>query len=475
MLIGREKEKQILQDALTEEYSQFIAVYGRRRVGKTFLIREAYDYHFAFQFTGAAKTSARKQLARFRMALKEQGLTDVPQVFTNWMIAFAELKRFISILPAGKKVIFLDELPWMDAPRSGFLSELESFWNGWASARKDIVFVVCGSATSWMVKKIIKDKGGLHNRLSHRIALKPFSLQLCEEFLTSRGIEMSRRQILNGYMIFGGVPYYWSLLKKGASLSQEIDRLIFSEDGDLFDEFEMLYASLFKKPEPYIKVISLLAGKKEGMTRLELIETGKLKDNGALTDILHDLEWCGFVRGYTTIGKHVKDEIYQLVDHYTLFYYEFLHGKHPGKNFWQSVEGKPQYNNWCGRAFERVCLWHTDQIKQKLGIAGVLTNEYAWRYVPKKQTEDTPKGTQIDLLIDRNDGIIDLCEMKYASAAYAITEAYQAKLNLRKSVFAEVTNTKKALHTVMITTDGLIRNAYVGDIQNEVNLNDLFK
>ena len=227
MLIGREKEKQILQDALTEEYSQFIAVYGRRRVGKTFLIREAYDYHFAFQFTGAAKTSARKQLARFRMALKEQGLTDVPKVFTNWMIAFAELKRFISILPAGKKVIFLDELPWMDAPRSGFLSELESFWNGWASARKDIVFVVCGSATSWMVKKIIKDKGGLHNRLSHRIALKPFSLQLCEEFLTSRGIEMSRRQILNGYMIFGGVPDYWSLLKKGASLSQELDRLIF--------------------------------------------------------------------------------------------------------------------------------------------------------------------------------------------------------------------------------------------------------
>ncbi len=475
MLIGRDKEKQILQNALTEEYSQFVAVYGRRRVGKTFLIRESYDYKFTFQFTGAANTSSRKQLARFRMALKEHGLTDMPKVFANWMTAFSELKRYINLQPEGKKIIFLDELPWMDAPRSGFLSELESFWNGWASARKDIVFVVCGSATSWMVKKIIKNKGGLHNRLTHRIALKPFSLRLCEELVQSRGIEMTRKQILNGYMIFGGVPYYWSLLQKGYSLTQEIDRLIFTNDGDMYDEFSMLYASLFKKPEPYIKIISLLAGKKEGMTRIELIDKGGLEDNGALSKILDDLEWCGFIRGYTVIGKQVKDEIFQLIDHYTLFYYEFIHGKRHGKNFWQAMEGKPQYNNWCGRAFERVCLWHTDQIKQKIGISGVLTNEYAWRHVPKNQSaEPKSEGLQIDLLLDRSDGIIDLCEIKYSSDKYSITEAYHEKLNRRKAVFAEVTKTRKALHTVLITTYGLANNAYVGDIQNEIQLDDLF-
>lgn len=475
MLIGRDKEKQILQNALTEEYSQFVAVYGRRRVGKTFLIRESYDYKFTFQFTGAANTSSRKQLARFRMALKEHGLTDMPKVFANWMTAFSELKRYINLQPEGKKIIFLDELPWMDAPRSGFLSELESFWNGWASARKDIVFVVCGSATSWMVKKIIKNKGGLHNRLTHRIALKPFSLRLCEELVQSRGIEMTRKQILNGYMIFGGVPYYWSLLQKGYSLTQEIDRLIFTNDGDMYDEFSMLYASLFKKPEPYIKIISLLAGKKEGMTRTELIDKGGLEDNGALSKILDDLEWCGFIRGYTVIGKQVKDEIFQLIDHYTLFYYEFIHGKRHGKNFWQAMEGKPQYNNWCGRAFERVCLWHTDQIKQKIGISGVLTNEYAWRHVPKNQSaEPKSEGLQIDLLLDRSDGIIDLCEIKYSSDKYSITEAYHEKLNRRKAVFAEVTKTRKALHTVLITTYGLANNAYVGDIQNEIQLDDLF-
>lgn len=475
MLIGRDKEKQILQNALTEEYSQFVAVYGRRRVGKTFLIRESYDYKFTFQFTGAANTSSRKQLARFRMALKEHGLTDMPKVFANWMTAFSELKRYINLQPEGKKIIFLDELPWMDAPRSGFLSELESFWNGWASARKDIVFVVCGSATSWMVKKIIKNKGGLHNRLTHRIALKPFSLRLCEELVQSRGIEMTRKQILNGYMIFGGVPYYWSLLQKGHSLTQEIDRLIFTNDGDMYDEFSMLYASLFKKPEPYIKIISLLAGKKEGMTRIELINKGGLEDNGALSKILDDLEWCGFIRGYTVIGKQVKDEIFQLIDHYTLFYYEFIHGKRHGKNFWQAMEGKPQYNNWCGRAFERVCLWHTDQIKHKIGISGVLTNEYAWRHVPKNQSaEAKSEGVQIDLLLDRSDGIIDLCEIKYSSDKYSITEAYHETLNRRKAVFAEVTKTRKALHTVLITTYGLAKNAYVGDIQNEIQLDDLF-
>ena len=472
MLVGRDKEKRILLDALKDEYSQFIAVYGRRRVGKTFLIREAFNYQFCFQFTGAANLITRKQLARFRQALKEHGLSDVPQVLNNWIEAFGELKRFINMQPVGKKVIFLDELPWMDAPRSGFLSELESFWNGWASARKDIVFVVCGSSTSWMVNKIIRNKGGLHNRLTHRIALKPFSLHWCEQMIKSRRIVLSRKQILEGYMIFGGVPYYWSLLERGASLAQEIDRLVFSPEGELHDEFSMLYASLFKKPEPYVKVISLLAEKKMGMTRKELIAYGGFVDNGAFSQLLNDLEWCGFIRSYSMIGKRLKDEIFQLIDHFTLFYYAFINGSRHGKNFWQTMQGKPRYNTWCGLAFERVCLWHVDQIKRKLGIEGVLTNEYAWHYAGDK-TVGIP-GAQIDLLLDRNDGIIDLCEMKYSSQEYAITESYAKELIQKRNVFAQVTKSRKALHTVMVTTVGLARNAFFGEIQNEVGMNDLF-
>ena len=471
MLIGRDKEKKILLGALSEEYSQFIAVYGRRRVGKTFLIRESFDNKFDFQFTGAAKLTARKQLVRFRRTLKEHGQKDTPEL-ANWGDAFSELKRLIINMPDGKKIIFLDELPWMDAPRSGFLSELESFWNGWASARKDIVFIVCGSSTSWMVKKIIKNKGGLHNRLNHRISLKPFSLGLCEKLAQSRGLVLNRKQILEAYMAFGGVPYYWSLLQKGASITQEIDRLIFSPDGELHDEFEMLYASLFKKPEPYIKVIELLAGKKMGMTRIELLDASGLEDNGTFSDILKDLEWCGFIRSYSMLGYRAKYEIFQLIDHYTLFYYEYINYTRHGSNYWKTMLGSPKYNTWCGLAFERVCLWHVDQIKKKLGINGILTNEYAWRCQPNESTGQ--RGVQIDLLIDRSDGIIDLCEMKYSNDNYTITPDYATELFRKRDVFHSATKTKSAIHIVMVTTDGLKQNEQSGDIQAEVTLDDLF-
>ena len=471
MLIGRDKEKATLQEALYKEDSQFIAVYGRRRVGKTYLIRESYGYQFYFQFTGAANTSLKNQLARFAIALQEQGLKDAPTDIKSWLEAFSLLKRLINQKDGGKKVIFLDELPWLDSPRSGFLSELEAFWNGWASARKDIVFVVCGSATSWMVKKIIKNKGGLHNRLTQRIALKPFTLKLCKELAISNGVELSQRQLLEAYMIFGGVPYYWSLLKKGASLAQEIDRLIFADDGDMYDEFSMLYASLFKKPEPYIKVISLLADKNYGMTRQELISAGEFDENGAFTDLLSDLEWCGFIRSYQTIGKQVKDIVYQLIDNYTVFYFTFIKTGRRAKNYWQSIQGTPTYNTWCGLAFERVCLWHTEQIKAKLGITGIVTTENAWRNSAKNDVA----GAQIDLLIERGDGIIDICEIKYSNLEYAITTEYMEKLLKKKTVFQTVTKTRKAIHLVMITTLGLAKNAHYGEIQNEVTADDLFK
>ena len=472
MLIGREKEKQILLSTLEEEYSQFVAVYGRRRVGKTFLIREAFENNFHFQYTGAANLTTRKQLAKFRRELKEHGQKDTPQL-GNWGDAFSELKRFISHLPQGKKVIFFDELPWMDSPRSGFLSELESFWNGWASARKDIIFIVCGSSTSWMVKKIIKNKGGLHNRLNHRISLKPFTLGLCEKLVQSRGLVLSRKQMLEAYMIFGGVPYYWSLLQKGASISGEIDRLIFSGDGELHDEFEMLYASLFKKPEPYIRVIELLANKRMGMTRQELLKAGKFDDNGAFSDILKDLEWCGFIRSYSMMGYRVKSDIFQLIDHYTLFYYEYIAGVRHGANYWKTLLGTPKYNAWCGLAFERTCLWHIEQIKKKLGISGILTNEYAWRCQPDESKGR--RGVQIDLIIDRSDDIIDLCEMKYSGDNYTITADYAEEIERKLTTFVSVTNSKKAIHTIMVTTFGLNRNEYAGDVQAEIRLDDLFE
>lgn len=471
MLIGRNKEKQILQDALRSEYSQFIAVYGRRRVGKTFLIRESYGYQFAFQFTGAANTSTRKQLARFRNALKAHGLKDVP-LLTNWIDAFYELERYLDSLPEGKKVVFLDELPWMDAPRSGFLSELEAFWNGWASARKDIVFIVCGSATAWMVKKILKNKGGLHNRLSHRIPLRPFSLGLCERMAQAKGLAMSRMQILEAYMVFGGVPYYWSLMQPGNSVAQEVDRLVFSEDGDLYDEFQMLYSSLFSNPQPYLAIITALAKKKRGMTREELVSALGVESGGVLTSMLEDLEWCGFIRKYNALGKKTKDALFQLIDPYTLFYFEFINGAKPMDHYWQSLHGQPKYNAWCGLAFERVCFAHVDQIKSKLGISGVLTGVYSWRCEADENAGHG--GVQIDMLIDRNDGVIDLCEMKYSDIEYVITSSYANEMARKRSIFQIVSKTSKAIHLVLVTTQGIAVGAYCHSVQASVNLDDLF-
>jgi uncharacterized protein len=471
MLIGRENEKQILQDALKEEYSQFIAVYGRRRVGKTFLIREAYNYQFAFQFTGAADTSTSKQLIRFRNALKAHGLKDVPPL-TNWIDAFFELERYIDGLPQGKKVIFFDELPWMDAPRSGFLSELEVFWNGWASARKDIVFVVCGSATAWMVKKILKNKGGLHNRLSHRIPLQPFTLDLCERMADAQNLALGRMQILEAYMVFGGVPYYWTLLRPGNSIAQEVDRLVFSEDGDLHDEFQMLYASLFANPKPYIEIIEALAGKKMGLSREEIVTSVGMKSSGTVTSILEDLEWCGFIRKYNALGKKTKDALFQLIDPFTLFYFEFVRDNRSKANYWQYVHGFPKYNTWCGLAFERVCFAHIEQIKRKLGISGVLAGVYSWRCAPNE--EEGYSGVQIDMLIDRNDGIIDLCEMKYSDTDYSISSAYAQELSRKRSVFQKVSKTHKAVHLVLVTTHGVAPGAWQYSVQSSVLLDDLF-
>ena len=209
------------------------------------------------------------------------------------------------------------------------------------------------------------------------------------------------------------------------------------------------------------------------MTRQELLAAGKFEDNGAFSDILKDLEWCGFIRSYSMMGYRKKSDIFQLIDHYTLFYYEYIDGVRQGSNYWKSMLGTPKYNTWCGLAFERTCLWHVDQIKKKLGISGIMTNEYAWRCLPDESIGRP--GAQIDLLIDRSDGVIDVCEMKYSKDSYIITSDYAGELARKRNVFQAVTGTKKAIHSVMVTTDGLTRNEYWGYIQAEIQLDDLYE
>lgn len=472
MLIGRKKEKEELLDILRTDQSEFVAVYGRRRVGKTYLIRETYNYQFAFQHTGLANANMQKQLKNFKASLQKAGMKKTPRI-TCWLDAFFALEQLLDSTNQERKIIFLDELPWMDTPRSDFVSALEHFWNGWATTRKDIVLIVCGSATSWIIEKIINNHGGLHNRLTKRILLQPFTLKECEEFVQAQGLVMSRMQIMEAYMIMGGIPFYWNFLQKGQSLAQNIDRLFFSKEGELKNEFDMLYASLFKNPDNYIKVITTLGEKKAGMTREEIIVQTNMADSGTLTKVLKELEWCGFIRKYNILGKKVKSAIYQLIDNYTLFYFRFIkQNENNDEHFWSNSTQSSLYYNWCGLSFERICLLHIPQIKQKLGIQGILSNTYSWS--SKSNEELGLPGVQIDMLIDRNDQVINLCEMKYAASAYSLNKEEEMKLRKRLETFRTTTQTPKAIHLTMITTYGLLPNIYSGIIQNEVTMDALF-
>ena len=471
MLIGRLDEQNELREAYDSEYSEFVAVYGRRRVGKTFLIRETFNYKFTFSHTGLSKKDTKAQLQNFQSSLRSQGMEKAP-IPENWLQAFDMLAVLLSQSKDRRKVVFIDEMPWMDAPRSSFLTALEHFWNGWASARKDILLIICGSSTSWIINKIINNHGGLHNRLTYRIHLKPFTLNECEQYTQQLHLEMNRRQIMECYMIMGGIPYYWSKLKRGKSLAQNIDRLFFMQDGELRNEFSQLYASLFNHPEPYIEIINLLGKKKIGMTRSELAELWEKGSNGKLTAILKDLESCGFIRKYHSIGMKSKNAVFQLIDNYTLFYYKFIednliHDEH----YWSKSHDTPTFTTWAGLAFERVCLLHARQIKETLGISGVISSEYAWRI---EKTKEHP-GAQIDLLIDRNDDVINLCEMKYSKAAFSIDDNYIETLEQRRALFKAETKTTKAIHITLITSLGLVRNAQAYEIQNQVTADDLFK
>ena len=365
MIIGREKEQRELLSLLKREESQFCAVYGRRRVGKTYLIRETFNYQFCFQHTGLSNGTLRQQLTAFRNSLVAAGMKcAIPK---TWIDAFELLKQLINAAPAGKKVLFIDELPWMDTPKGNLIGALENFWNGWATARreKDIVLIVCGSATSWISKKLMKDKGGLRGRLTNRIKLVPFTLHECELFAKGSNLAYGRKDVLELYMIFGGIPYYWSFLKKGLSVAQNVDQLFFSETALLRDEFEALYSILFKRPENYLKVIECLSdGRKSGMTREEILAASKLSDGGTFSIILEELEECGFIRRFASVDTAESNALYQLIDNYTLFYYLCIKkNAFSDEHFWSNTFTSSSHNTWKGHAFERVCLQHIPQIK----------------------------------------------------------------------------------------------------------------
>lgn len=473
-LIGRTFEKKILEEAIESPGAEMVAMIGRRRIGKTFLITSVYAEQLVFEMTGLQSLTMDGQLKNFATELTKAVNPNFPiKPPTDWFEAFQLLINYLEpLLEEEKKVVFFDELPWLATAKSDFLSALAYFWNTWAS-RRNIVVVICGSAASWMIQKVVHHKGGLHNRITKRIYLQPFTLAETEQYLKSRHINFNRYQILNLYMAVGGIPHYLKEVRSARSIVQNIDYLCFSNAGILTDEFSKLYPSLFEQSDNHIAVVRALAKKRKGLVRKELIEIAKITNGGGTTRVLEELEQSGFITSYHPFGKKKKEKLYRLTDEYSLFYLQFIENRvSAGPGTWQHLSQSPEYKSWSGYTFESICLKHLLQIKKALNIANVYTIPFSFF---KKGTA-TEKGAQIDLVLDRADDVINLLEIKFYKEEFTLSKSYAAQLMQKKSIFQEATTTRKQLSWVILTAFGFKPNKHsLGLIENHIAMDALFE
>jgi len=469
-LIGRNIEQRRLTRVLDSDEAELVAVYGRRRVGKTYLIREFFGEQICFEHTGSFQAPLREQLANFRDSLVSSGVSSCEPP-TSWPDALSMLRKLLEGLGTNRRhVVFLDELPWLASRRSGFLRAFEHFWNGWASKQRWLVVVVCGSAASWMIRKLLKARGGLHNRVTASVRLEPFSLAEAHRYLSWGGYDFGIHQTLESYLAIGGIPFYLREIDRGESAAQAIERVCFARSGLLRHEFGQLYGSLFEHAERHELIVRTLAKHHSGMGRNELIERVGISTGGGTTTLLDELEQSGFILRTSNFGRNVRDAHYRLVDEYSLFYLRWIEKKRGTS--WLARRGTPVWRAWSGLAFEGICHKHIRQLKRALGIAAVETTESSWLHRARNEGED---GAQIDLLIDRRDDCINVCEMKLTDDVFTIDKRYATDLRRKLRVFREVTGTNKALLLTLVTRRGIRPNKHSRElVANEICLEDLF-
>lgn len=470
-MIGRKQEIADLERYYNSGKAEFIAVYGRRRVGKTFLVNEFFHSDFAFYITGVIDGDKSEQFAAFTKGLRKIGYDGkVPQ---NWMEAFSLLENILEqkLQDSKRCVLFMDELPCFDTPKAGFVKALGHFWNSWAQQHKQVMLIVCGSATSWMIKNIIDNHGGLHNRITHEMHLHPFDLYETELMLLSNNVHWDRLAILQIYMVLGGVPYYLEMVQPSDSVASAIDRLFFGPNATMADEYERLFKSLFKDPAPYLQIIYELSKEKQGISREEILKRTKMTDNGHFSEYLTNLVKCDFIRYYFVKSTKIKktDGLYQLTDMFVIFYNTFLKQPVTDEHYWTMHLNTPMINNWHGLSFERVCMLHIPQIKYALGIDRIGVEYYSWR------SKNKTNGAQVDLLLERADRIINLCEIKFSIGEYTLDKDEDLKLRNRISTFVAEMDVKYAVVPVIVTTYGMKMNTYSGGICQQITMDDLFR
>ena len=470
-MIGRKRECQKLEKCMEQWRTQLVIVTGRRRVGKTYLIDTFFQQNYAFQITGVQNSTMEKSLETFARQLSKYSGKSCPKP-ESWDDAFWGLAEYLDVLnPEEKMVVFFDEMPWLAEPTTDFMYALETFWGNFAERHKNLVFIACGSITSWMTENVFHNPGGLFHRCTCKLNLNPLRLYEVEELLQSMGISLPRQDIARGYMVLGGIPEYWNLMDKRMSLSQNIDELFFSENDQMRNEILELYQVLSTSSYDYMQVVEQLSQKRGGLTQEEIAKKISLTDSNDLTKILRDLNLSGFVREASVFGRSIDKPVYQLADFYTAFYFHFVHGKSFARHFWSRSTYAPGREAWEGLTFEQLCMDHEELIEQALGI-DMLTYVSTWS--TKGDTSRNIRGAQVDLVLDRSDNVINLCEIKFWNDVHTITKDMEGTLKRKMESFRAMTGTKKALQITMITPYG-VKTGTNSIISNQVTLDDLFQ
>lgn len=467
-IIGREQEINKLNEIKDKKDASLIAIYGRRRIGKTFLIRNYFKDEIIFEITGLYKGTPKDQLENFRNELDKNFNFLETKKINTWLAAFQVLENVIKSNELKKKrVVFIDEFPWIASKGSKFLMAFENFWNQFASQQKNLIIVICGSAASYMVKNIIKNKGGLHNRLTESIRLLPFTLKETASYLKANQVKYSLYDIAQLYLIIGGVPHYLNKIKPTESVAQNIDRLCFQQNGELAIEFNMLFASLFDNSEKHLLIVKTLATSLRGLTRNELLEKTGLPSGGDTSSKLEELIQSGFMEEYTFYKNKSHLKRYRLTDEYSQFYLKYISkNKQNGPGTWINIQKSQSFKSWSGFSFENLCLKHLQSIKKALGVASIYTQSSSWNN----------KNAQIDLLIERDDNIINLCEIKFLNNDYQLSKNDYSNIKNKLFEFEKDTKTRKTIFVTLITTFGLKPNEYSNELINKtITLKDLFK
>lgn len=481
-IIGRKNEKKKLARILDSGEAEFLAIYGRRRVGKTYTIREFFkNTGLYFEVTGQKDATLNEQLDNFHKTLHETFKPALPiQKPESWKEAFSFLTILLKLQPSEQKIIlFLDELPWLATKRSGLLQALDYEWNSVWSRMNNLKLIVCGSAASWILEKLIHAKGGLYNRLTNTIHLKPFSIGESRLYLEQKGVQFTPVQLLELYMVMGGIPYYLRHVEKGQSATQIINTLCFQKDGLLFSEFNRLFKSLFDQSEIHYKIIREVAKKRNGISRDDLLQATGYTSGGTFKKRLNELKESGFIDEFIPYGRKKKAFIIKIIDEYTLFFLTWIEPLQStsstisyNPNYWLNVSTGSSYRSWSGYAFEAVCLKHIDRILAALELENLATGIGRWKFIPPKKSKEA--GAEIDLIIDRVDNCINICEIKFSNKEYQIDKNYAKILANKIKVFQDKTKTQKQIFLTMITTYGVKQNIWSEDlVDSTVDLKEL--